>query len=252
MTNGLEIDNAFFTGEYFSFGKGVKMFYDMATIDVAGHEFGHAMVQRYAQLIYQDEPGAINEGICDGIAVAFEHYIYNKNKDLIGVPDFYIGEDQARTMPWLRNTRNPNDAKYPQPKTYKGKHWYTGKGDHGGVHTNSGVIGHLFQRMVGGGYKDMKQGCAWWLDMLVQLNATSNMKMVSNMLLKVSDSSVICQNALIDVGLLEEKEKEKEEEKEEPNNRKIEVIYLPKSDQKYALIREDDLNFLFENQKKTQ
>jgi hypothetical protein len=48
-----------------------------------------------------------------------------------------------------RDLSNPNAEL--QPDTYKGTYWYTGFGDNGGVHTNSGVGNFMFYLLVNGG-----------------------------------------------------------------------------------------------------
>jgi len=53
-----------------------------------------------------------------------------------------IGEDIDKQRPSLRSMSDPNVE--GQPDTYKGDMWYTGTGDNGGVHTNSGVLNHWF------------------------------------------------------------------------------------------------------------
>jgi len=53
----------------------------------------------------------------------------------------------------LRNMSNPNDpnAFTQQPDTYGGVFWYTGPGDNGGVHYNSGVQNYWFYLLCEGG-----------------------------------------------------------------------------------------------------
>lgn len=38
-----------------------------------------------------------------------------------------------------------------QPDTYQGANWHTANTDHGGVHTNSGVLNHWFYLLSVGG-----------------------------------------------------------------------------------------------------
>ena len=49
----------------------------------------------------------------------------------------------------LRNMANPNAEN--QPDTYLGDDWYTGTGDNGGVHFNSGVQNFWFYLLCNGG-----------------------------------------------------------------------------------------------------
>ena len=147
------LDNAFFTGEFMVYGNGDKMFYPLGTSDVGGHELGHGLVQSSAGLKYQGHSGALNESFSDVLGVSFEFYLYkkfNENKlktdDLKGEADWVIGEDSGKSIEYLRNMKDPNNAKYPQPKIYRGKYWAdpNGQMDYGGVHINSGVGNYCF------------------------------------------------------------------------------------------------------------
>jgi len=63
-----------------------------------------------------------------------------------------MGEDLGKTSGKdlaIRSMSNPNEFK--NPDTYKGDYWYTSSGDHGGVHTNSGVLNHWFYLLSVGG-----------------------------------------------------------------------------------------------------
>jgi hypothetical protein len=62
-----------------------------------------------------------------------------------------IGEDIERRSGHLalRSMSDPNSE--GQPDTYLGSMWYTGTGDNGGVHYNSGVLNHWFYRLSVGG-----------------------------------------------------------------------------------------------------
>jgi PKD repeat protein len=44
-----------------------------------------------------------------------------------------------------------NPKAYQQPNTYKGQYWFTGSGDNGGVHYNSGVLNYWFYLLCEGG-----------------------------------------------------------------------------------------------------
>lgn len=44
----------------------------LATLDVMAHEFGHAWTENTSNLIYQDEPGALNESFSDISGVSIE------------------------------------------------------------------------------------------------------------------------------------------------------------------------------------
>ena len=128
-------NNAFWNGSVMTYGDGGTGVFDILTaLDVAGHEIGHAVCSNTANLTYQNESGAMNEGFSDIWGASIEA-TYAPTKQT-----WLIGEDIERRTGHLslRSMSNPNAE--GQPDTYKGTYWYTGTADSGGVHTNSGVL----------------------------------------------------------------------------------------------------------------
>ncbi|MDD4236718.1 MAG: M4 family metallopeptidase [Bacteroidales bacterium] len=114
-------------------------------LDVAAHEFTHMVTNNSAQLIYQGESGALNEAFSDIFGAAVEFYS--------GVnTDWYIGEGIMIQGSYMRNMGNPNDRNLPD--TYEGNYWVDVSNtsqDHGGVHTNCGVMSYWFYLICEGG-----------------------------------------------------------------------------------------------------
>lgn len=129
-------ENAFWNGSVMTYGDGATRFDALTSLDVGAHEIGHAVCSYTANLVYSYESGALNEGLSDIWAAAVEHYAA-PNKSI-----WLIGEDIDKQRPSLRSMIDPNAE--GQPDTYKGTYWYSGSGDNGGVHTNSGVLNHWF------------------------------------------------------------------------------------------------------------
>lgn len=133
-------DNAFWDGTAMNYGKRLSSQKGVTGIDVTGHELTHGLTQFTSALVYQDEPGAINESMSDimGKSVQF----WAKPDDI----DWRLSND----MNWfIRDMGNPNA--YQQPDTYNGTYWATGTADNGGVHTNSGVGNFMYYLLVTGG-----------------------------------------------------------------------------------------------------
>ena len=133
-------NNAFWNGSVMTYGdgSGTGGFDVLTALDVAGHEIGHAVCSNTANLTYQNESGAMNEGFSDIWGACIE-YAAAPTK-----ATWLIGEDiEKRTgHASLRSMSDPNAE--GQPDTYKGTYWYAGTADSGGVHTNSGVLNHWF------------------------------------------------------------------------------------------------------------
>lgn len=125
----------------FNFGRGSSsssLDDDWIVIDIAGHEVSHGIDHHEGGLIYQNESGAIDEAFADCWGEVLE-------KEILGTNDWLVGADRGA----IRSLSNPND--YGDPSVYQGNDWYTGSGDNGGVHTNSGVMNHFFYLLVEGG-----------------------------------------------------------------------------------------------------
>lgn len=133
--------NAFWNGQYMTYGDGNgSSITPLTALDIVAHEITHGVTSYTADLIYQDESGALNEGFSDIFAATVEAYARPNNYN------WAIGEDIGVT---LRAMDNPNA--YQLPDTYYGNHWYTGTGDNGGVHTNMGVLSYWFYLLTEGG-----------------------------------------------------------------------------------------------------
>lgn len=141
--DGVGYENAYWNGSVMTYGDGATRFDPLTSLDVAAHEIGHAVCSSTANLTYSNESGALNEGFSDIWGAAVEYY------KAPAKATWLIGEDIDKVRPSLRSMSNPNAEN--QPDTYGGTYWYTGTGDNGGVHTNSGVLNHWFYRLAVGG-----------------------------------------------------------------------------------------------------
>lgn len=114
---------------------------DWNTLDIVAHEFTHAVTGASSQLVYQGEPGALNESFSDIMGVYTEWWEGSTT------PDWLLGEDRGGAF---RSLHNP--AQFGHPVTYKtSPNWYTGTADYGGVHINSGVQNYWFYLLANGG-----------------------------------------------------------------------------------------------------
>ncbi|HEU4913777.1 MAG TPA: M4 family metallopeptidase [Candidatus Saccharimonadales bacterium] len=153
---GTNLDNAYWNGAnqvYIGDGSGVYPgFKYLSADDIIGHEYTHGYTQYTCGLAYQNESGALNEAFSDIFGSA---YIFG---------DWLVGEEAwlGPDTPALRNMIDPtcggrwNPAdpfgcvgKGIQPSHYSVR--YTGAGDYGGVHINSGIINNLFYLLTVGG-----------------------------------------------------------------------------------------------------
>ena len=142
-------NNAFWNGSQLVYGDGDgSQFSPLGNaLDVGAHELTHAVTTYSANLTYSNESGALNEGTSDIMAAAVEAW-----KDGAVTADTWkVGEDV--TTPGtagdaLRYMNDPiaDGSSYDYYPTR-----YTGTGDYGGVHLNSGIANLAFKLMVTGG-----------------------------------------------------------------------------------------------------
>jgi Zn-dependent metalloprotease len=147
----LNYDNAYWDGTQMTYGdgSGTGGFNVLTALDVCGHEIGHAVCEKTANLVYSNESGAMNEGFSDIWGACIE--AFGQNANVPNTNTWLIGEniEMRAGHVSLRSMSNPNAES--QPDTYKGTYWYTGTADNGGVHTNSGVLNYWFYLLSMGG-----------------------------------------------------------------------------------------------------
>lgn len=134
--------NAFWNGSVMTYGDGSSLnsFNPLTSVDIAAHEIGHAVCTYSSNLTYSYEPGALNESFSDIWGACVEYFADSTKQT------WQLGEDISYI---IRSFSNPNS--HNQPDTYLGTYWYTGSGDNGGVHTNSGVQNFWFYLLSVGG-----------------------------------------------------------------------------------------------------
>ncbi len=138
--DGSSMENAFWNGNAMWYGNGGSAFKPLARgLDVGGHEMTHGVVEKTANLEYQGESGALNESFADVFGA------------MIDRDDWKIGEDVMQpgvsNSGALRDLQDPNNSAPKNSAFWQPKHTnekFTGTGDNGGVHINSGIPNHAF------------------------------------------------------------------------------------------------------------
>ena len=137
----VDYNNAFWDGTRMTYGDGDGFWFSpLVAIDVIGHELTHGVTQYSANLVYSNEPGALNESFSDVFGTAVEFYLEGSSADWL------IGEDCYLQPPYtLRSMENPNLTLCPD--TYQGDYW----DENEEVHTNSSVQNFWFYLLSIGG-----------------------------------------------------------------------------------------------------
>jgi thermolysin len=150
---GQWINNAAYLGDGFLlFGDGDGRVFDYLAggFDVVVHEITHGVTEFTSGLIYQDEPGALNEAFSDIMAIAAEFYTMRAGQGPQRGPNFLIGEDVTKVAPgFIRSAQNPIDG--GDPDHYSLRQYIGTPVDNGGVHVNAPIVTHAFYLATAGG-----------------------------------------------------------------------------------------------------
>jgi thermolysin len=125
--------------------------YFSGALDIAAHELTHGVTDSTSRLIYRNESGALNEAFSDMIGTSVE-FFYHTVGTGPGRADYVMGEDISRAVragarDGDRSMENP--TLFGDPDHYSRR--FTGSGDDGGVHINSGIPNHAFYLAIEGG-----------------------------------------------------------------------------------------------------
>jgi Zn-dependent metalloprotease len=132
---------------YYGDGNGTKFTNFGNALDVVAHEMTHGVTSFESGLVYQNEPGALNESLSDIFAAAVESWAnggVNGNTWKIGEV-IYTPATAGDALRYMDNPTQDGASKDYYPERY------TGTDDSGGVHYNSGISNLAFQRLVAGG-----------------------------------------------------------------------------------------------------
>ncbi len=144
-----EAENAAWIGEaqQMIYGDGGRIFRPLPYgLDVVGHELTHGITENTANLIYEGQPGALNESYSDVFGALIERKNWTMGEEIVKSPPF--------PAPFLRSLEDPNmdglyDPRDPlagvgQPATVSqyARLPISRRADNGGVHINSGIPNH--------------------------------------------------------------------------------------------------------------
>ncbi|MGW6281324.1 M4 family metallopeptidase [Kribbella sp. NPDC055071] len=167
-------DNAFWNGTQMAFGDGDGLYFNRFTIavDIMGHELTHGVTGHQANLIYENQSGALNESISDVFGSMVKQF-FASPQQTAAAADWLIGAGlftSAVNGVALRSMKAPGTAyddkvlgKDPQPADMA--HYVTTTSDSGGVHINSGIPNRAFYlaAVALGGYAWEKAGRIWYM-----------------------------------------------------------------------------------------
>ena len=156
---GTNYNNAFWDGTYtvFGDGDGVDFREFSGSMDVVAHEYAHGVTECTSNLVYQNEPGALNESFSDINGNSAEFYANEpdssncvKAAGQATCADWWVAEDvdlEPDSRPGFRNMADPQED--GDPDHYS--EYIVTSLDNGGVHSNSGIPNHAYYLLVNGG-----------------------------------------------------------------------------------------------------
>lgn len=182
-------DNAFWNGRQMVYGDGdedlpeAQRLFNRFTIaiDVIGHELTHGVTQFEANLVYRNQPGALNESMSDVFGSLVKQRILNQTARQA---DWIIGEGLFTANVngvGIRSMKAPGTAyndpalgKDPQPGHMDD--YVNTAADNGGVHINSGIPNRAFYLVAYelDGFAWEKAGRIWYEVLTNHLTSTSN------------------------------------------------------------------------------
>lgn len=197
-------DNAFWQSgvSQFFFGDGQTYFTPLTGAkDVVAHEFTHAVIENTTGLIYEGEPGALNEAYADIMGNIIEG-----DND----PQWLLGEDVMKNGAIaIRSMSDPELLE--QPSKVGGEYYHNPTDtsiDNGGVHINSGIVNHAAYLMWKNGISDKLLLSKLFYNSLFLMNSASTFEdcriavEIAAKNLKMSDKQIkIIDNAFDQVGV---------------------------------------------------
>ncbi|MEZ4518626.1 MAG: M4 family metallopeptidase [Chloroflexota bacterium] len=170
-------DNAFWNGRQMVYGDGdedlpeADRLFNRFTVcvDIIGHELTHGVTQFTANLVYQNQPGALNESMSDVFGSLVKQY---QTRQTVNEADWIIGEGLFTSNVngvGIRSMKEPGTAYNdpvlghdPQPGHMSD--YVQTNADSGGVHINSGIPNRAFYVIAQniGGYAWEKAGRIWF------------------------------------------------------------------------------------------
>lgn len=150
-------NNAFWDGSVMTYGDGDgASFSPLTELDVCGHELSHGVTQYASGLIYSYESGALNESFSDIFGKSIDFWVNPSTANWKLAGKCYTPSTPGDALRYMNNPNSGGD-----PDTYLGTNWYTGSGDNGGVHTNSGVQNFWYYLLANGGSGTNDNGFAY-------------------------------------------------------------------------------------------
>ncbi len=137
---------------YYLTDTGQYVDYFVASLTIVAHEYSHGVSDYTANLVYQNESGALSEAFSDIMGQSVSFFQRTVVGSGLLQADYIQGKESFRpsrpgSVYGIRNIGNPSVL--GDPDNYSKR--YTGTDDNGGVHTNSTIASYAFYLAIEGG-----------------------------------------------------------------------------------------------------
>ncbi|WP_207457785.1 M4 family metallopeptidase [Herbiconiux sp. SYSU D00978] len=180
---GRNYDNAFWDGGRMVFGDGDGEIFARFTgsVSVIGHELAHGVTQYTANLVYQGQPGALNESVSDVFGALVEQYLFSQDVEqatwLIG-EGLFTPQVEGRALRSMSapGTAYDDDVLGRDPQPGHMRDYIDTVDDNGGVHLNSGIPNRAFYltAVALGGFAWERAGQIWYDTITAELSPTAD------------------------------------------------------------------------------
>lgn len=190
-------DNAFWNGRQMVYGDGDedlppdRRIFNRFTValDVIGHELTHGVTQFTANLVYSNQPGALNESMSDVFGSLVKQRLRSQTA---AQADWIIGEGLFTANingVGIRSMKAPGTAyndpligKDPQPGHMD--NYVNTTSDNGGVHINSGIPNRAFYLTAVeiGGFAWEKAGMIWYVALRDKIRTSTGFQGAADLL----------------------------------------------------------------------
>jgi bacillolysin/thermolysin len=168
----INLNNAYWNGFFMTYGDGDGVVFSnlAGSFDVIAHEITHGVTQKTANLVYELQPGAMNENMSDVFAVIADS------------ADWLVGEDvftPGTPGDGLRSMQDPHNGYTQGHPNWLPAHMdefvtlpNDPQNDHGGVHINCGILNKAFYN-VASVIGRSKAGWIWYRSLTTYLTNNS-------------------------------------------------------------------------------
>ncbi len=197
-----DAENAAWIGEaqQMIYGDGGQIFKPLPYgLDVVGHEFTHGVINSTADLVYEGQPGALNESFADVFGALIDRGNWTIGEEVIKSPPYPVPVLRSLVDPTLGGNYDPRNPLggigQPMNMQQYANLPNSRRADNGGVHINSGMPNHVAY-LIGQAIGPEKLEQIYYRALTQYLTPRSNFLNAANAILRAAGDLYNDQNVL--------------------------------------------------------